>query len=179
LKFSTDLQKTRQGVGAAEVKADGLEPAVETADNIEDEGAVGNKLTKVAEILRHALVLPVVVSDGEVTLAEGPEVSVGVQGVRGLIPKKLGLDSEPDVAGGGVVLGDGVSKVIGDGAERPSPHDTVHADPVGGGRDGDVRDDMALQEVPPKGEKEGFTPLGVEGGRPVKAERDEQADVLY
>jgi hypothetical protein len=178
LKFSTDLQKTGQGVGAAEVKADGLKPAVETADDVEDEGAVGDRFAEVAEILRLALVLPAVVSDREVALTEGPEVSIGVQGTRGLIPKKLRLNGEPDVAGGGAVLGDGVGKVVGDGAKEPSPHDTVHADPVGGGRDGDVREDMALQGVPPKGEEEGFMPPGV-GGCPVEAERDEQGDVLY
>jgi hypothetical protein len=31
------------------------------------------------------------------------------------------------------VLGDGVGEVVGDGAEEPGPHDTLHANPVGGG----------------------------------------------
>jgi hypothetical protein len=121
------------------VKTDGFEPFVEAADDVEDEGAVGDWFAEVVEILRLALVEPTVVSDGEVALTEGAEVGVGVQGTRRLIPEKLGLDGEPDVAGGGTALGDGVGEVVGDGAEEPSPHDAVHPDPIGGGGSGDVR----------------------------------------
>jgi hypothetical protein len=179
LKIRTDLQETRQGVGAAEVKADGFEPFVETADDVEDEGAVGDGLAEVAEVLSLALVAPAIVSDGEIALTEGPEVGVGVQGARGLIPEELGLNGEPNVAGGGAMLGDGVGEVVGDGAEEPSPHDTVHANPVGGVGSGGVREDMALQGVPPKGEEEGLAPPSIEGGGPVEAEWDEEADVLH
>jgi hypothetical protein len=56
------------------------------------------------------------------------------------------------------VLGNGVGEVVGDGAEEPCPHDTVHADPVSGGGDGGVREDMALQGVSPKGEEESLAP---------------------
>jgi len=139
LKISSDLQEAGQGVGAAKVEADGFEPFVEAADDVEDEGAVGDGFAEVAEILRLALVEQTVVSDGEVALTEVAEVGVGVQGARRLIPEKLGLDGEPNVAGRGVTLGDGVGEVVGDGAEKPSPHDAVHPDPVGGGGNGDVR----------------------------------------
>jgi hypothetical protein len=179
LKINANLQEVRQRIGAAEVEADGFKPSVEPADDVEDEGAVGDRFTKIAEILCLALVLPAIVNDGKVALTEGPEVGVSVQGARGLIPEKLGLDGEPDVASEGTMLGDGVGEVVGDGAEEPSPNDTVHADPVGGGGDGGVREDMALEGVPPKGEEEGFTPTGLEGGCPVETKKDEQTDVLY
>jgi hypothetical protein len=107
------------------------------------------------------------------------EIGVGIQGACGLIPEKLGLDCKPDVAGGGTVLGDGVGEVVGDGAEEPGPHDTILAGPIGGGGNGGVREDMALQGIPPS-EVEGLTPSSVEGGRHVEeAEWDEQADVLH
>jgi hypothetical protein len=96
-----------------------------------------------------------------------------------LIPEKLGLDCKPDVAGGGTVLGDGVGEVVGDGAKEPGSHDTIHASPISGGRNGGVREDMALQRIPPKGEEEGLAPASVECGRPVEVEGDEQADVLH
>jgi hypothetical protein len=96
LKISSDLQKAGQGVGAAKVKADGFEPFVEAADDVEDEGAVGDGFTEVAEILRLALVEPTVVSDGEVALTEVAKVGVGVQGAHRLIPEKLGLNGEPN-----------------------------------------------------------------------------------
>ena len=38
---------------------------------------------------------------------------------------------------------------------------------------------MALQRVPPEGEKKGLAPTGLEGGRDVEEERDEGADVLH
>jgi hypothetical protein len=77
------------------------------------------------------------------------------------------------------MIGDGVGEVVSDGAEEPSPNDTVHADPGDGGEDGGVREDMALEGVLPKGEEEGVTPTGVGGGCPFETERDEQTDVLY
>jgi len=108
-KIVTDLQEAGQGIGAAEVEADGGEPFVEAADDVEDESAVGDRFAEVAEILRLALVEPTVVSDGKVALAEVAEVGVGVQGACRLIAEKLRLDGEPYGAGGGMALGDGVA----------------------------------------------------------------------
>jgi hypothetical protein len=41
LKLSPYLEEARQGVGAAEMEANGLEPLVEAANDVEDEGAGG------------------------------------------------------------------------------------------------------------------------------------------
>jgi hypothetical protein len=139
MKVSSDLQETRQGVGAVEVKADGFELFVEAADDVENEGVVGDGFAKVTEILRLTFVVPSIISDEEVALTEGAEVGIGVQGTHCLIPEKLGLDGETNVPGGGTVLGDGVNEVIEDDTEEPSPHDIVHPDPVGKGGNDDVQ----------------------------------------
>jgi hypothetical protein len=120
------------------MEADGLEPLVETPNDVEDEGAVGDGLAEVAEVLGLALVEPAIIGDREVTLTEGAKIGVGVQGARGLIPEELGLDGEPDVASRGAVLGDGVGEVVGDGAEEPCAHHAIHPHPVGGGWYGDI-----------------------------------------
>jgi hypothetical protein len=153
LKIRADLQKTGQRIGAAEMKTNGGEPLVEAADDVEDEGAVGDGFAKIPEVLCLTLVLPTVVDDREVTLTKGAKIGVGVQGTRGLIPEKWGLDCKPDVAGGGTVLGDGVSEVVSDGVEEPGPHDTIHVSPIGGGGNSGVREDMALQRIRPKGKE--------------------------
>jgi hypothetical protein len=160
------------------MKADGLEPLVETPIDVEDERAVGDGLAEVAEVLCLVLVEPAIVGDGEVTLTEGAEVSVGVQGACGLVPKELRLDGEPDVTSKGTMLGDGVGEVADDGAEEPCAHHAIHPHPVGGGWDDDIQQNVALQGVAPEGEEEGLTPPGVEGRRAVEAERNQEADVL-
>jgi hypothetical protein len=161
------------------MEPDGLEVLVEAANDVEDERPIGHGLAEITKILRLALVEAAVVNNGELTLTEGPKVSVGVQGARRLVPKELGFDGKPDVAGGGAMLGDSVGEVVGDGAEEPSPHDVVHPDPLGGVGKGDVRQNMALQGIPPEGEEEGFAPPSVEGGSAVEAKRDEQPDGLH
>jgi hypothetical protein len=155
LKFGSNLEEAGQRICATEVKPNGFESLVQAADDVDDEGPVGDGFAEVAKILSLALVESAVVSDGELSSA-GTEVGVGVQGLRCLIAKELRLDGEPDVAGGGTVLGDGVGKVVGDGAEEPSPHDAVHSDPIGGDRGGGIRQDVVLQGVPSECEEEGF-----------------------
>jgi hypothetical protein len=160
------------------MKADGLEPLVETPADVEDERAIGDGLAEVAEVLCLALVEPAIVDDREVTLTEGAEVGVGVQGAHGLVPEELRLDGEPDVASRGTMLGDGVGEVVDDGAKEPCVHHAIHPHPVGGGWDSDIRQNVALQGVAPEGEEEGLAPPGVEGRRAIKAERNQEADVL-
>jgi hypothetical protein len=133
-----------------EVKVDGFELFVEAADDVENEGVVRDGFAKVTEILHLTFVVPSIISDEEVALTEGAEVGIGVQGTHCLIPEKSGLDGETNVLGGGTVLGDGVNEVIEDDTEEPSPHDIVHPDPVGKGGNGDVQQDMELQEYHPR-----------------------------
>jgi hypothetical protein len=143
------------------MKADGLEPLVETPDDVEDERAVGDGLAEVAEVLCLALVEPAIVGDGEVTLTEGAEVGVGVQGAMASQMSRAEARCSETVSARSSVM-------------VPKSH--VHL--VGGGWDGDIRQNVALQGVVPEGEEEGLAPPGVEGRRAVEAERNQEADVL-
>lgn len=58
--------------------------------------------------------------------------------------------------GGGAPLNDGIGEFVGDGADDPSPHDAVHANPI--------------QGVAADGEEECLAPVGVEGRGDVKDE---------
>jgi hypothetical protein len=98
--------------------ADGLEALVEAADEVEDESAVSDGLSEVAEHVRHALHLLAVISDGLITLDVGAELGVE-EGTRFAIVEELGLHSTPRVAGGGVLGGDRLGEVVADGAEKP------------------------------------------------------------
>lgn len=52
----------------------------------EDEGAFGDVFAKVLEGIGHGLEAPTIVVDGEVSLGEGLELSVGVESARLLVP---------------------------------------------------------------------------------------------
>ena len=75
-KIVTDLQEAGQGIGTAEVEADGGEPFVEVANDVEDEGSVGDWFAEVTEVLRLSLVEPAVISDRKIALTEIAEVRV-------------------------------------------------------------------------------------------------------
>jgi len=83
------LQEAGQRVGAVEMEADGSEPFVEAANDVEDKSAVGDRLAEVAEVLRLPLVEPTVIGDRKVALTEVAEINVGVEGARRLIAEKL------------------------------------------------------------------------------------------
>ena len=71
------------------MEADGGEPFVEAANDVEDKSAVGDRLAEVAEVLRLPLVEPTVIGDRKVALTEVVEINVGVEGARRLIAEKL------------------------------------------------------------------------------------------
>ena len=99
---------------------------VQPMDDVEDEGLLGDWLAEVTEILHHALEAAAVIDDGQITLGEGAELLVGVESIGCAVPEKLGLNGEPDHSSTGVVLGDDVGEIVGDGAEEPGMDDTVH-----------------------------------------------------
>lgn len=70
-----------------------------------------------------------VVDHRQVTMREGAELLVGVEGACGPVPKELALDGQPDGAGGGPALRDGVGEIVEDGAEKPGADDTIHPRP--------------------------------------------------
>ena len=124
-----NLQERWQRGGAPDVETDSPEAFVQPVDDIEDERLVRDRLAEVVEILSHALEPAAVVDDGQIALGEGAELLVGVESTRGAVPKKLGLNGEPDHAGGGVALGNSLGEVVGDGTEEPSTNNAVHPHP--------------------------------------------------
>lgn len=75
--------------------------AVETAKNIENEGAIRNGLTKITESIGHCLHLATVVVDGEVASGEVAKLRVQVQGAGLAVAEKLLFDPEPSGVGRG------------------------------------------------------------------------------
>ena len=59
------LEERGEQMAAAKMQADVAVPFVEASDEVEDECAVGDRLT---EVIHHTLESPAVVGDGEVTL---------------------------------------------------------------------------------------------------------------
>jgi hypothetical protein len=74
---------------------------VEASDEVDDERAVGDHLTEVAEIICHTLESPVVVGDGEVTLVEVAELGIKVECPGFAIAEELRFDGDPGSASGG------------------------------------------------------------------------------
>ena len=74
-----------------QVKTDVGKTLVEATDEVEDEGAIGDYLTEVAEIIRHMLHTPVVIRGGKITMNEATELGVEVQGT-GLTITRLGKE---------------------------------------------------------------------------------------
>jgi hypothetical protein len=93
---------------------------------------------------------------------------VGIKSTRGAISKKLGLYREPKGVGRGAALRNDVSEGIRKSAKKPSSDDDIHANPIGWLGKSRIGEDVALQGEFGEGEKERFTPAGVEGGVGVK-----------
>jgi len=77
------------------MKANCLEPTVETSEEVEDERAVLNGLVEVTKSICHALELPAVGGDVLIALLEVAELRIEMEGASLAIPAKLGLDGEP------------------------------------------------------------------------------------
>jgi hypothetical protein len=101
-------------------------------------------------------------------LGEGPKFLVGIKSTRGAISKELGLYIEPEGAGRGTALRDDVSEGIRKCGKKPSADNGIHANPIRWLRKNRIGEDVALQGKFGEGEKERFTPAGVEGGVGVK-----------
>ena len=77
------------------MKTDVGKTLVEAMDEVEDEGAIGDYLTEVAEIIRHMLHTPVVIRGGKITLNEATELGVEVQGTGLTIAEELRFHGDP------------------------------------------------------------------------------------
>ena len=76
---------------------------VEALDEVEDERAIGDRLAKVVEVVRHTLQTPTVVGYGEITLDEAAELGVEVECPSLAVAEELRLDGDPDGVSSGAM----------------------------------------------------------------------------
>jgi hypothetical protein len=73
-EISLRIDEGGEGTPPTKMHPDGLEALVQTADDVEDEGAVGDGLAQVLKHVRHALHLLAVRSDRQIALDEVAEL---------------------------------------------------------------------------------------------------------
>lgn len=95
-----------------------------------------------------------------------------------MIPKELGFDHEPCLAGGGVALEVGIGEVIGDRSGDPGLDNVIHAHPVQDGQGGGIAEDVVLEGILADDEDEPLAPPCVAAGVEVEDGVDETQDVL-
>jgi hypothetical protein len=101
-KISLRVQERGEGTTPPEMHADGLEALIQTANEVEDEGAVGDDFTQVAQRVRHALQLLAVVGDVQIALNEVAELGVEEEGACLAVVEELGLHRAPGGTSSGV-----------------------------------------------------------------------------
>jgi hypothetical protein len=126
------------------METDSFEAAVEAAQKVEDEVPIGDRLSKVAKSICHALELAAVCGDVEVALVEGAEGGLELQSPCFTIATELRLNGKPMSASGGARFDDRFSEGVGDGAGEPGLHNTIHANPIRRVRCSHIREDVVL-----------------------------------
>ena len=102
------------------------EVVVEAAEHVQDDRAVGDDFTEGPKVVNHLLVVAALLGDGGVALEKVAEHCLKLDGLCLPVLEKLGLDGELGLPSGGALGGDDFSKVIGQSAEDPRLHHTVH-----------------------------------------------------
>ena len=144
----------------SKMKTNAGETLIETADDVEDESAIRDRLAGIAEGVSHPFELAAVVGDGEVALAEVAKLRVEEESPGLAISEKLGLDGKPGAASRDVADEHDIGKFGGDGADNPRLDDAIHQRPIGRGGRKCVGEYVVGQRVPADDEKEVIAPLG-------------------
>lgn len=108
------------------------ELVIHTAQDDESERSVSDRLVEIPEGINHALQLPAIVSDVEITFDKGAILGVEDEGPRLPVADELLFKAEPHEPCGGVGRHDDLNEIRGDGAVKPLTNDTVPPAPVGG-----------------------------------------------
>jgi hypothetical protein len=164
------LQEGGETSPASKMKTNAGETLIETADDVEDESVVRDRLVEIIEGVSHPFELAAVAGDGEVALAEVAKLRVEEESPGLAISEKLGLDGKPGAASRDVADEHDIGKFGGDGADNPRLDDAIHQRPIGRGGRKCVGEYVVGQRVPVDDEKEGITPSGVEGGDGISLE---------
>ena len=124
------LQEGEEGSTLPQEGPDMGEVVVEAADHVEDKSVVGDDFAEGPKIVGHLLEAATVLGDGEVALDEVAKPHLQLDGASLPVPEELRLDGEPGISGGRALRGDGFSEVVGESAEDPGLHHTVHPGPI-------------------------------------------------
>jgi hypothetical protein len=113
----TSFQERGEGLGTTKEGADVGEALVEAADEVEDEGTIGDDLAEGREIISHLLQSAAVVGDGEVPLHEVAKLRLQLNGASLPIAEELRLHREPGVPGCGALGADDLTQIVREGGE--------------------------------------------------------------
>ena len=157
-----------------------MEALVEAPQDIQHQGAVVDRFTKICQSVSLALHLAAVLVDRECPLREVAEFCVKEQSPRLTVVQELLLDPEPGSPSSGAAMSvDDIQEVQRDAVEQPREDHIIHALPGRIIERRGVAEDMILQGIPAKGEEEVFAPLGIFGGLDVEDDGHQVADVLH
>jgi len=137
------------------------EAVVETAKDVEDEGAVADGFTKISKLISHCLETAAVVVDGQVSLDERAELGVQKECAGLLVPDELLLQSEPDDASCGrtiLAVHHHLKEFRGDRAIEPRENGAVHALPQDVSRAIVVGKHVVSERIPLESVEEEATP---------------------
>jgi len=118
---------------------------VEAADDVEDEGAIGDHLAEGREVIGHLLQLAAVLGDGEVALDEVEKTRLQLNGASLAVAEKLRLDGKPSVPCCRALSTDDLAQVIRDRGDDPGLDDAVHRGSIRRYRDWSVFANIALE----------------------------------
>jgi hypothetical protein len=119
---------------------------------------IDDLLTQGTKVISHALHPATVVTDAEVTLLEDAKPSIELQNKGLAVAEELSLEHEPRLVSCLHWFPNDLMELGGEGVEDPCHHDVVQSSPIDGRMD-DVGEDVVLQAVSMKCEKDEVTPL--------------------
>jgi len=103
-------------------------------------------LTKVTQVIGHALHFSAVISDGKIALLEEAELSIEAKSPGLVVPPELLLDAQPGEPRRVVANANGLHQFGRHGAKQPGAHNGVHAAPCRGSEDV-VEEDVIVKRV--------------------------------
>jgi hypothetical protein len=177
-KLVPDVMECEKGNSPLDESLQVAIAGAEATQKVQHQGPVGDRLTEVAERVRHALHLAAVLVHREVPLREQVELGVEVQGASVAVPEELFFKGEPRPTTRVHLVADDVLELEGDGSMEPGEDHGVHEGPCPGRRGGDVVEDVVIEGIAPQGEKDLLPPARVVGGYRVQNDGHEGPDVL-
>jgi hypothetical protein len=172
-----DVVEGGEWLGALEVDLHVGELLVQTAQHIEDEGAVMDDLAEITKSLSHPLHLAAIVADRKIDLHKNTELGIEAKGASFAIAKELLLNGDPGAACCATKGADGLHQLGGERAQHPRQDNGIHAPPRWRGGGG-VGEDMVGEGVPLESEQDEVAPAIVVGEEGVQNDGHKGTKVL-